>query len=603
MNSEKQIFHLKKSEIFIPLGIFLFLAFFFTIPIFFHFSYWGIEDWDQHLFYHAVPRKTLLEYHQIPLWNPYYCGGTVMLANPQSRVLSPTFFLILLFGEVKGIKLDIWLHLVIGMMGMYRLARHFKLGKIASYLPSFVYILSSMYALNLTVGMTWFLSVAYLPWAFLFYLKSFQKFRFATLCGLFLVFIYFDGGAYTLSITILFFLLFSLFQTIEIGFAKTAKIISFTLIFMLFLGAIKFFPSIVFLREHPRQITDYSGFSIKVLAFSLFSRDQSVDAFERFEQKKGFWDGISYKMDENGMYIGFIPFFLFLLGIFFYWKRQWKLLLCFFMFLWLSFGNRIPLGLWELIHTLPVYNFMRVAQRFRIIFFLFMALFSGFGLLALKDYIIRRLSKPILANLTEFVVLGIILVDLMLVNSPVFKEAFPIPPLETKQKENFYQVSKLPNYDKNGLLPLGKEHLYSSWSGMYPAMLSNIGTVDGYESANVPRKAKEKDSTSYKGEVFLEGTEGRVFIKSWSPNKIVVEADVSEEGYLVLNQNFYTGWRAKAEKKREVISFKGLSAVKVFPQDKVIELRYLPMSFIFGSILSCITALWCIIIPIRRHKS
>ena len=215
-------------------------------------------------------------------------------------------------------------------------------------------------------------------------------------------------------------------------------------------------------------------------------------------------------MCENGMYIGFIPFFLFLLGIFFY---------C------------------------------------------------------------------------------------MLVNSPIFKEAFPIPPLETKREENFYQIAKLPDYDKNGMLASGERHMYSSWSGMYPAFLSNIGIVEGYESANVPRKAIPKDSPSYKGEVFLEGTEGEVSIKSWSPNKVLVKVDASKEGYLVLNQNFYTGWRAKAEKKRKVVSLEGLIGVKVLPQDKVIELRYLPVSFIFGSILSCITALGCIIIPIRRRKT
>ena len=36
---------------------------------------WGVHDWDQHLFYHAVPRTTILEYGQIPLWNPYECGA------------------------------------------------------------------------------------------------------------------------------------------------------------------------------------------------------------------------------------------------------------------------------------------------------------------------------------------------------------------------------------------------------------------------------------------------------------------------------------------------------------------------------------------------
>ena len=154
-----------------PLYVILFfavIAFVFALPVFYHLNNWGILDWDQHLFYHAAPRITLLEYGQFPLWNPYYCGGTVLLANPQSRLLSPSFLLILLFGEVVGIKIDIWLHLVVGLLGTYALARHYQLSSPFAMMASFVFMLSSMYALNLTVGMTWFLSVAYLPWVFLF---------------------------------------------------------------------------------------------------------------------------------------------------------------------------------------------------------------------------------------------------------------------------------------------------------------------------------------------------------------------------------------------------------------------------------------------------
>ena len=582
MNSEKQIFPLKKSEIWILVGIFTVIAFFFTIYLFFLFSYWGILDWDQHLFYHAVPRKTLLEHHQFPLWNPYYCGGTVMLANPQSRFLSPTFLLILLLGEVKGIKLEIWLHLVIGMMGMYLLGRHYGLDKLSAWMPSFVYMLSSMYPLNLSVGMTWFLSVAYLPWAFLCYLKGFESLNFSLLSGLFLVLMYFSGGAYPLAITLLFLAFYSLTVVRKHGVVRVVRNLSSTLIFAFLLGAVKLLPSIAFLHEHPRRINDYSGFSLNLLLHSLLSRDQSISAMKRFEQKEGFLDGMSYGMDENGMYIGLIPLLLFLLGLFLH-RRHWRLLLCFLLFLWLSFGDRVPLSLWKLAHAMPIYDSMRVAQRFRIVFMLIMAIFSGFGLLSLRSYVLRRFTRPIMADLTGFVILGVILVDLMLVNSPIFKEAFPILPLETKREENFYQISRFSDY--------------GSGSGMYPAFLSNIGVVEGYESANVPRNAIPKGSPSYKGEVFLHGTEGKVFIRSWSPNKVLVEVDISKEGYLVLNQNFYTGWRAKAEQKRKVVSLEGLIGVKVLPQDKVIELRYLPVSFIFGLILSCITALSCVISP------
>ena len=78
-----------QNELFLVL-FFAVVALIFTLPIFLAFDYWGLFDWDQHLFYHAVPRATILNYGQFPLWNPYYCGGTVLLANPQSRLL-PTW--------------------------------------------------------------------------------------------------------------------------------------------------------------------------------------------------------------------------------------------------------------------------------------------------------------------------------------------------------------------------------------------------------------------------------------------------------------------------------------------------------------------------------
>ena len=76
---------------FVALGIFSLLSVVFCAPILHDIYMWGIHDWDQHFFYNAVPRKSLLKYHQFPLWNPYYCGGNVMLANPQSAFLSPLF--------------------------------------------------------------------------------------------------------------------------------------------------------------------------------------------------------------------------------------------------------------------------------------------------------------------------------------------------------------------------------------------------------------------------------------------------------------------------------------------------------------------------------
>jgi len=581
------------------------IALVFARAIFRDFSYWGVQDWDQHFFYHDVPRRTLIEYHQFPLWNPYYCGGTVMLANPQSRLLAPSFPLILLFGAVKGIKLEIPLHLIIGLLGMYLLARRYKMGVWTAALPAFVYMLSSMYALNLSVGMTWFLSVAYLPWAFLFYLLGFERYRYTFLSGLFLTLIYFGGGAYTLSIVMLFFALFSLLSIPQRGIRRVAKSFIILLVFTLCLGAVKFLPSIAFLRQHPRHISDYSGYSVKILTHSLFDRDQSLAAFHKYARSEGFWSGMSYGIDENGMYIGFIPFLLFLLGIAMCWKRHWRLGICFLVFLWLSLGNRVPFSLWRLLHALPIYNSMRVAQRFRIVFMFCLALFAGFGLQWLLDLLNReKKNRKYLLPLTLLVPIVVlaVLADLTLVNSPVFEDAFTIPPLSVEKREDFSQISRLNNYDANGFLAENSSNTDGSWSALYPPFLANLGTVDGYETAIVPRNAIPEDSDAYKGEAFFQGTSGELSIDYWSPNRVTVSIRPDKAGYLALNQNYYTGWKVRGPRSPELWQSGPLLAAKVTPEDQVVEFYYSPISFKIGLVITCLALLVGVLVWVRKRK-
>jgi hypothetical protein len=576
------------------------IAFIFTLPIFFQLSNWGILDWDQHLFYHAVPRVSLLEYGQFPLWNPYYCGGTVLLANPQSRLLSPSFLLILLFGEVVGIKIDIWLHLVIGLLGTYALARHYQLASSFAMMASFVFMLSSMYALNLTVGMTWFLSVAYLPWVFLFCLKAFQNWRYALASGLGLALMFFGGGAYPLSITILFLAVYSLILASfkEYTLVRVATLLAATLVFAVCIGAIKFFPAIEFLQAQPRRIYDYSGFSLNSLQFSLLSRDQTLGAIANLPlEKPGFIDGVTGGMDENGMYIGIIPLGLSLIGIGLHDKRRMFLALCLVVFLWLSFGNRSrPVELWTPLHLLPVYDSMRIAQRFRIVFMLCLSILAGFGLSTVDHCVTRIVPRPALTRFFTPAVLLIVLADLWMVNSPVLKEAFPISPLQTTRNDAFQQVWNISAYEKTGVQD------WLPYSALYPALLSNVGVIDCYETANVPRNAIPASSANYKGEAYLLGTEGTARISDWSPNRFTVDVEASGEGFLVLNQNYYPGWRLEGDRGGQVEEKDGLLAVKVAPPDRRLVLYYLPSSFIAGLAVTLVSALFGIILVVGRGR-
>src|SRR3989338_9617391 len=102
--------------------IFLIISVAFAYPVFKNIKNWGIHDWDQHLMLNAVPKETILEFGQFPLWSPYYCGGNAMLANPQSSFLNPLFIFVLIFGEIIGLKLLIFVYLIVGLLGMFLLA-------------------------------------------------------------------------------------------------------------------------------------------------------------------------------------------------------------------------------------------------------------------------------------------------------------------------------------------------------------------------------------------------------------------------------------------------------------------------------------------------
>ena len=196
----------KKS---MALSIFSIAAIIFCSPIFHNFSYLGQMDWDQFTFWNAVPRKTVLTYHQFPLWNPYGNGGNVLLAHPHSSFLSPFYLFVLFFGPVTGIKLEIIVLLIIGMLGMFLLSNHMGGKGISSYAPSFVFMLSSIYPLHLTEGHVEWLGMAFVPWLFLSYLKSIDNKNYVYVALLLFAVMVLGGGVYISVIMAAFLTLYS----------------------------------------------------------------------------------------------------------------------------------------------------------------------------------------------------------------------------------------------------------------------------------------------------------------------------------------------------------------------------------------------------------
>jgi hypothetical protein len=122
-------------------------------PLFREIASWA-KQWDARYFWFVleVDRTTILEHGQLPLWNPYYCGGAPHLANPQSSSLSPLNLIPLLLGMPLGYRVGYALGLLTALLALRAFARTLGLGEAASTVAGAGYALCGALAQHMGGG-------------------------------------------------------------------------------------------------------------------------------------------------------------------------------------------------------------------------------------------------------------------------------------------------------------------------------------------------------------------------------------------------------------------------------------------------------------------
>lgn len=564
-----------KRRLILPLCIFFAVTIVYAVPLLKDINNWGQMDWDQFTFWNAVPRQTILRYHQFPLWNPYGNGGNVLLAHPHSSFLSPFYILVLVFGPVIGLKLGIIAHLFIGMVGMFLLSRYFHLNKYSCYLPAFIYMLSSLFTLHLTEGHVEFLTMAFIPWLFLYYLKSTVNIRYVLGGIIALSLIILGGSMNVLSIGLFLLFVYSVFHALKKRKLSCLKVVVMIFMGSFLLSSIKLIPMLEFLNDNPRDTKLSVGIDATLLKNALLSTDQAdyYEATKRDYQSRAV-DGIKleYGWHEYGAYVGYAALILALLGALFYSRRYWDLVITGILCLWITLGSGVSWGLWVLLHGLPFYDSLRVPSRFILGFVFCVSLLAGFGLSKLEGIGRKKFHRFLVV-----LIACAIFFELFMVNYPLLKNLFTIKPPEIKRHAEFKQRYRDFNI------------LEGSVSSMYPVLLSNSGIINSYEVVSVKKgKVAIETEKDYKGEVYLRslGTEIKPLL--FSPNIIKLKLYLKQNDVLVINQNFYKGWKVQGIKS-EVVPYNGLISIKLPAGKHDIVVYYLPKSFILGAVLSLIT--------------
>lgn len=552
----------------LPYLIFAGVSLILAIPVLNNIHNWGVRDWDLFTALHAAAVHSIADYGQFPFWNPYIGGGNILFAHPEVPVLNPLFLLLLLFGPLIGLRLQLIIMYFVGLAGCFKLAREQGIGTYGSLVTSFAFMLSAYLTLHFAAGHIPFHYFAAFPWLLFFFYRSLNRPLHLLSAGGVVAFMILGSGAAVPLLFSLFFLF--LISLLEAVMRKNLRPLLYAIVAgvcgMIF-AAVKFLPMADYFVRHPwvpEQSLDVTPISL--LPTMLFSFNQSLFA----EHARGYIWG----WHEYGVFIGPVVAALAVLAAVSRFKREWPYLALIFVSLIFVLGSFVPgWSPWDLLRRLPGFESIRVPSRFALLALFGISVLAGRGTDVAASWLKSRRTMAAIGIV--IIVLGTHLVVCL----PILNEVFSRPPEEPVLHEDFKQEVGDPNR-------------------MYWALLSNRGTIRSAWISAYHRYGRGiLDQNNRPSEWYSSNDAVRVTGREFSPNRITYHVDTHIGGVLVVSQGYEAGWR-RAD-GGEIRPFQDLVAFPVSPGDRRVEIYYFPDYFIPGLIISLLSITAAIAVGIR----
>jgi hypothetical protein len=496
---------LSKSPRLLPL---LWLAFAFAAvagtfrhPGFFASSY----DWRLFQTWLEAGRRSVLWYHQFPLWNPWTCGGQVYLANPQSLVATPTFPLVLLFGTALGCKLTLVAYYFCAFDGTHRLARSYDLSPPAAILAAILFGTGGWLALHFAEGHCTFFGAALFPYAMYFYRRARDEFEWCIPLGFIAAWIVGDGGTSTPPMCMV---ILATLGTIDAVARRSlrpfaplvaAGVVAFAV------GALRVLPALEFAVDHPRHLFE-------------------TDANQPWQMIRNayWWKGIEpvggkrYWFHEYGWRLPYLTIPLWI------WALRVRKALTVWIFVAVGAaivaGSAWPYGPWWLLHHLPIFRDLRVPSRYQVMLAIGVALLCAF---ALDDLRARKFWRR---GFTVAVIV-ICAVDGLAFDWVRYNKAFDLRWAMPAAGAPFYQV-------------------VGEWRSMMSNVFENHGAIGCDEEAPLQRALKLDEGPQPQARV-EDPAAGRIGLLRWTPNRVEVDVDLRAPAVVSVNENWNEHWRVE----------------------------------------------------------
>ncbi len=336
-----------------------------------------------HLMWEAA-RTTVLVHGELPLWNPYICGGMPEWGYGNSQVFHPLFLVALAFGSTLGLKLFLWIHAAAGLAGAYLLARReIRLRVGPSAFTASLFGGTSFFAWHCGLGHANFIPFYLLPWLVLAWRRAAEDHRHAVGVAVVLALAVLGGGDYPF-----------VFFVIVLGFEACASAATprrASLVpavcaaggLTLLLGGVRLLPVLTNVTRFPKLVRSVDSMTPIDVVHAW------TDRATRWAQLP--WRGHTWNVVEYGCYLGWAVLALSVVGGLVAFRHgQRRLLVGALLFLILALGAFAPWAPWALLHRLPVLESLQVPSRWLLIGSFYLILLAGLGMQWLLDRAMER---------------------------------------------------------------------------------------------------------------------------------------------------------------------------------------------------------------------
>jgi hypothetical protein len=317
-------------------------------------------------------RVSISRYRELPLWNPYECGGVPLWDNPQGIAAAPISWLTPYVGTTRTLEIWYILHSAVGVISAFVFARKdAKLSRASSLAAASVWTFCGAFSYHLSGGHTVWVPFLYAPLALHLWRAAEERPRAAIGLGVLVALMMHEGGIYSLPHTaILLFLetvtrLWPPQRILRIAYASVIVLVSAGLS-----GASRFLPVMSQLGRHTRHLGDADAMQWETLQIVFLARFHARPV-----------PGQQYVWGEYSGYFGPIVLTLALVGLFFAGRKRAWLVAVLVVELVFMMGHQGKLAPWHILngHLYP-FTEMRVPSRFIVMVTLLLCICAGFAI-------------------------------------------------------------------------------------------------------------------------------------------------------------------------------------------------------------------------------